>query len=544
MKTKIMAISAVALLVLLAAAWAAEKPNLAGKWTAKDGDNEIKIEFKVDGVKVTGTLENSLAGGATEIKDGKLEGDQVSFSVVRQSNGSDVTINWKGTISGDKIKFTRGGAGGAGGPGGGGGGGMMAGGPGGGGGGMMAGGPGGGGMRGGGPGAGAPAGGSGGGGFGGGMMGGGAAGGGSPEVEFTGKREKADPPSKGATGKWIIKDGDTDIKIELKADGSKLTGTLDNAQSPGAIELKEGKIDGSKVSFHVVRQMNDQDINIPWSGTLSGDEIKFKREAVGGGGGGAAGGFGGGMMAGGPGGGAPAGGPGGGGFGGGMMGGAPGGGGMMGGAPGGGGMMGGAPGGGGMMGGAPGGGGGATAEFDAQREKSDPPSKGAAGKWLVKDGDNDIKLDFKVANGKLTGTLDNSQVPGAIDVKEGKVDGDKVTFYVERESNGSTVKINWSGSLSSDKIHFKRESAGGGAGGGMMGGGPGGGGGMMGGGPGGGGGMMGGGPGGGGGMMGGGPGGGGGMMGGGPGGGGGMMGGGPGGGNYGASELTATRDKK
>ena len=50
-------------------------------------------------------------------------------------------------------------------------------------------------------------------------------------------------------------------------------------------------------------------------------------------------------------------------------------------------------------------GGGANAEFTARREKSDKPSTGAAGKWLVKDGDNEIKLEFKVEGSKLTGTL-------------------------------------------------------------------------------------------------------------------------------------------
>jgi hypothetical protein len=103
---------------------------------------------------------------------------------------------------------------------------------------------------------------------------------------------------------------------------------------------------------------------------------------------------------------------------------------------------------------------GANAEVDAQREKSDPPSKGAAGKWLIKDGDVDIKLDFKVADGKLTGTLYNSQAPGAIEVKKGKVEGDKVSFYIERETNGNTVKINWSGTPSGDKIQFKRGAGG------------------------------------------------------------------------------------
>jgi hypothetical protein len=189
------------------------------------------------------------------------------------------------------------------------------------------------------------------GGGGGGMMGGGPGGGGSSEAEFTGTREKSDKPSKGIAGTWLIKDGDNDIKLVFKVDGSKLTGTLDNSQAPGEIEIKDGKVDGDKVSFHVVRQMNNQDIEIPWSGTLSGDEFKFKREAVGGGGGGMRGG--GGM-----------------GGGGGIMGG--GGGGMRGGGGGmrgGGGIMGG--GGGGMRGGGPGGGGGnyGLSELTAKRDK-------------------------------------------------------------------------------------------------------------------------------------------------------------------------------
>ena len=63
-----------------------------------------------------------------------------------------------------------------------------------------------------------------------------------------------------------------------------MTGTLDNSQMPGAIEFKDGKIEGDKISFNYVRQMNGQDMKISWTGTLSGDEIKLKREAGGGGG--------------------------------------------------------------------------------------------------------------------------------------------------------------------------------------------------------------------------------------------------------------------
>jgi enterochelin esterase-like enzyme len=137
-------------------------------------------------------------------------------------------------------------------------------------------------------------------------MGGGGMTGGGINAEYTAKRVKGDKPSTGAAGKWLIKDGDNEIKLEFKVDGSKLTGTLDNSQIPGVIEFKDGKIEGDKVSFSYVRQMSGQDMKISWTGTLSGDEIKFKRESAGGGApggggmpGGGMGGFGGGMPGGG-----------------------------------------------------------------------------------------------------------------------------------------------------------------------------------------------------------------------------------------------------
>ena len=66
--------------------------------------------------KLTGTINNSLVPGDVEIKDGKVTGDDVSFSLARNIGGTEMTVVWKGKISGDEIKFTRtaqGGAGGA-----------------------------------------------------------------------------------------------------------------------------------------------------------------------------------------------------------------------------------------------------------------------------------------------------------------------------------------------------------------------------------------------------------------------------------------------
>jgi hypothetical protein len=69
----------------------------------------------VDGNTLTGTVDNSTAG-PTDIKEGKINGDEISFYVSRRINENDMKITWKGKVAGDEIKFTRqaeGGMGGA-----------------------------------------------------------------------------------------------------------------------------------------------------------------------------------------------------------------------------------------------------------------------------------------------------------------------------------------------------------------------------------------------------------------------------------------------
>jgi hypothetical protein len=122
MKTKSLIIGAFVLLVMLGSASAA---GVDGKWIAKAGDVDITLTFKVTGTTLTGTVDNPQAG-PTDIKGGKVEGDDISFYVVRKANDTDMKIVWKGKIAGDEIKFkreTEGGGGGMGGPGAGGGGG-------------------------------------------------------------------------------------------------------------------------------------------------------------------------------------------------------------------------------------------------------------------------------------------------------------------------------------------------------------------------------------------------------------------------------------
>ncbi|MBN1907358.1 MAG: esterase family protein [Deltaproteobacteria bacterium] len=125
------------------------------------------------------------------------------------------------------------------------------------------------------------------------MPGAGAPGGGM-NTEFTATRDKSDSTSKGIAGKWIAKDGDNDLKFDFKVDGTKFTGTIENTQMPGAIEIEDGTIEGDNISFSYERKMGEQSFKMKWTGTLSGFELKLKRSL-----GGGMGGFGGGGMPGG-----------------------------------------------------------------------------------------------------------------------------------------------------------------------------------------------------------------------------------------------------
>ncbi len=63
--------------------------------------------------------------------------------------------------------------------------------------------------------------------------------------------------------------------FNLVADGSKLTGTVTSAR--GEQTISDGKVDGDKVSFVTVVKFQEQEMKITYSGTVTGDTIKFSR---------------------------------------------------------------------------------------------------------------------------------------------------------------------------------------------------------------------------------------------------------------------------
>ena len=84
------------------------------------------------------------------------------------------------------------------------------------------------------------------------------------------------------TGTWkgsIETPGGTfDNTFILKADGAKLTGTLQGGPG-GELKIEEGKIDGDKVSFAVNMDFG----KLSYTGTVSGDDLKLKVTFGGGG---------------------------------------------------------------------------------------------------------------------------------------------------------------------------------------------------------------------------------------------------------------------
>ena len=106
MKTKTLLIATVVVLALVVSAWAAD---VTGKWVAqiegRQGTTETTFNFKVDGTTLTGTMASQR--GEDEISEGKVEGDEISFVVVRSFGENEIKLLYKGKVAGDEITFTR-----------------------------------------------------------------------------------------------------------------------------------------------------------------------------------------------------------------------------------------------------------------------------------------------------------------------------------------------------------------------------------------------------------------------------------------------------
>ena len=98
-----------ALLVLVSLV-AIRAADITGKWTAsfdtQIGKQEYTYDFVVKDSKLTGKMKSNL--GESDVLDGKVDGDKVTFGELLKFEGMEVKITYTGTVvSADEIKFTR-----------------------------------------------------------------------------------------------------------------------------------------------------------------------------------------------------------------------------------------------------------------------------------------------------------------------------------------------------------------------------------------------------------------------------------------------------
>lgn len=84
----------------------------------------------------------------------------------------------------------------------------------------------------------------------------------------------------GAAGKWTTAI-DTPIGVQnytydFKVDGEKLTGSAKSQFSES--QISEGSVKGDAISFVEMLTYQDMTIRVVYTGTISGDEIKFNRK--------------------------------------------------------------------------------------------------------------------------------------------------------------------------------------------------------------------------------------------------------------------------
>jgi hypothetical protein len=104
--------------ILLVASFALLAADVTGKWTYEApgrGGNPGRpttITLKADGSTLTGTMPAGGRGGAGDpiaISDGKIDGNNISFNVKRDMNGTTMVTKYEGVVNGDelKLKYTR-----------------------------------------------------------------------------------------------------------------------------------------------------------------------------------------------------------------------------------------------------------------------------------------------------------------------------------------------------------------------------------------------------------------------------------------------------
>jgi opacity protein-like surface antigen len=84
------------------------------------------------------------------------------------------------------------------------------------------------------------------------------------------------------------------------------------------------------------------------------------------------------------------------------------------------------------------------------------------GKWVAqvpgRDGQTrETVFNLKSSGNELTGTVSGFQ-GNQMEISEGKIDGDNLSFVVKMEFNGNAIQMKYSGVVSGAEIKMKRET--------------------------------------------------------------------------------------
>lgn len=98
------------LFLIIAFALTLSAADISGTWKGTadtpNGAVERTFVFKVDGSKLTGKTSSSMMGEST-ITDGKIDGDNISFTITASFQGNELKLNYKGKVlSNNEIKLT------------------------------------------------------------------------------------------------------------------------------------------------------------------------------------------------------------------------------------------------------------------------------------------------------------------------------------------------------------------------------------------------------------------------------------------------------
>ena len=105
-----------AVTLMMAMAFSVFAADVTGKWTAQvpgRGGNmqETTFTLKQSGSDLTGSM-TGFQGMEIPLTEGKVTGDSIVFTTVRERNGNTIKQVYNGTVSGDEIKFKTEGRGG------------------------------------------------------------------------------------------------------------------------------------------------------------------------------------------------------------------------------------------------------------------------------------------------------------------------------------------------------------------------------------------------------------------------------------------------